>query len=76
METELVTGNIFGGEKALQARWEEKIYAVTKDTELKLPEFRSLSPKFGGRQGQHTEHLQPLLDEMGEVIQIDPEAEW
>ncbi len=30
----------------------------------------------GGRKGQHTEHLQPLLDEMSEVFRIDPAAEW
>jgi ring-1,2-phenylacetyl-CoA epoxidase subunit PaaC len=30
----------------------------------------------GGRVGTHTEHLQPMLDEMSEVYKLDPTAEW
>jgi ring-1,2-phenylacetyl-CoA epoxidase subunit PaaC len=30
----------------------------------------------GGRQGKHTEYLQPLLNEMTEVVLLDPAAEW
>jgi ring-1,2-phenylacetyl-CoA epoxidase subunit PaaC len=36
----------------------------------------TLTPVFGGRVGQHTEYLQPLLDEMAEVFRVDPTAEW
>lgn len=75
-EEELINSKVFGGEKALQDRWEEQIQSVLAETELKWPVLESISPAYGGRQGQHTEHLQPLLTEMGEVIQIDPEAQW
>ena len=30
----------------------------------------------GGRQAIHTPHLKPLLDEMTEVYNIEPTAEW
>jgi ring-1,2-phenylacetyl-CoA epoxidase subunit PaaC len=30
----------------------------------------------GARTGKHSEHLQPLLDEMSEVFRMDPGAEW
>jgi ring-1,2-phenylacetyl-CoA epoxidase subunit PaaC len=32
--------------------------------------------QFGGRKGYHTDHLQPMLDEMTEVYRLDPSAEW
>lgn len=75
-EDELRTSGVFSGEKELQARWEEKIMAVLKDTDLELVPISNIKAETGGRIGQHTEHLQPLLDEMGEVIQSDPSAEW
>ena len=75
-EDELISQNIFVGEKALQTLWEENIRAIINETELELPDLKSLSPQLGGRNGIHTEYLQPLLNEMGEVIQIDPTAEW
>lgn len=75
-EDELISQNIFVGEKALQTLWEENIRAIINETELELPDLKSLKPQLGGRIGIHTEYLQPLLNEMGEVIQIDPTAEW
>jgi len=41
-----------------------------------LPDLKIITPIYGGRIGKHTEHLQPLLDEMSEVFRIDPTAEW
>jgi len=35
-----------------------------------------VTPVYGGRKGEHTADLQPLLDEMTEVFRIDPAAEW
>jgi len=75
-EEELVAANIFAGEEALKSRWIETISSILRITDLSLPALNTVSPQFGGRLGQHTEHLQPLLTEMGEVIQIDPSAEW
>lgn len=75
-EDELISSGVFAGEAALQVRWLEAITVVLNETDLKLPNIEKIAPQYGGRVGQHTEHLQPLLEEMGEVIQTDPKAEW
>lgn len=75
-ENTLIEQQVFAGERKLQERWTEKVEEVTKLTELRLPDWNRLTPVRGGRAGKHTEHLQPLLDEMGEVFRIDPTAEW
>jgi ring-1,2-phenylacetyl-CoA epoxidase subunit PaaC len=75
-EEALKQEDIFGGEAALQAKWEESISKILAQTALQLPDLATLTPVYGGRQGQHTEHLQPLLDEMAEVFRVDPTAEW
>lgn len=75
-EDQLIADGVFIGEKALQERWLEAITPVVKKAELELPSESTWAPVYGGRKGQHTEHLQPLLDEMTEVFRIDPGAEW
>jgi ring-1,2-phenylacetyl-CoA epoxidase subunit PaaC len=75
-EKELIQSGVFGGEQALKARWKEKVEEVIRQTSLKLPDWNSAHPVLGGRVGKHSEHLQPLLDEMSEVFRIDPTAEW
>ena len=75
-EEELVQQKIFRGEQALQQRWQEEITKALKPTALQLPDINKLEPVYGGRTGQHSNHLQPLLDEMAEVVRIDPSAEW
>lgn len=75
-EASLQEAGIFAGETKLKELWLERIQSVLKETELHLPNLDSIQPEFGGRVGEHTEYLQPLLTEMGEVIQSDPEAEW
>ncbi len=75
-EDVIVSAGIFRGEDFLRSRWIEGIQSVLRETNLILPDPESVEPKNGGRNGKHTEHLQPLLDEMGEVFRIDPAAEW
>jgi len=41
-----------------------------------IPDEKSWQPVMGGRKGYHSEHLQPLVEEMGEVFRLDPAAEW
>ena len=76
MEEELISSSIFAGEIALRERWMEHIDSVLSKTQLVLPDLAKEAPRFGGRYGEHTEHLQPLLNEMGEVIGTDPSANW
>lgn len=67
---------IFDGEKQLQVKWLEIIKPIIEQSGLKIPEESSWQPEYGGRKGYHTEYLEPLLMEMGEVFRLDPKAEW
>lgn len=75
-EAELINEKIFVGEKTLEQQWRETVSAVLAETQLRAPDWNSVNSITGGRRGQHSEHLQPLLDEMSEVFRIDPTAEW
>ena len=75
-EEELLSEKIFAGENVLRERWMERVEETLKTTELRLPQWESINPVHGGRSGRHSEHLQPLLNEMSEVFKIDPNAEW
>lgn len=75
-EEQLKTENVFEGEAALKSRWLETVTPTLAKATLIIPEQKNWEPKLGGRKGYHTEHLQPLLDEMSEVFTIDPSAEW
>jgi ring-1,2-phenylacetyl-CoA epoxidase subunit PaaC len=75
-ETDLIEQNIFAGEAELQKKWLNRVEEWIAKTQLTLPDWKIQTPVFGGRTGKHTEHLQPLLNEMSEVIRIDPAAEW
>ncbi len=74
-ENKLIKEGIFAGEEKLQQLWLEKIEPVINAVGLKLPSKKT-EPALGGRKGFHTEHLQPLLDEMSEVYRLEPGAEW
>lgn len=75
-EEALIQDGIFTGEKALQQQWQNEVEKTISETHLTLPAWSSISPTYGGRVGKHSEHLQPLLDEMSAVFRIDPIAEW
>jgi len=75
-EQELIDSGVFAGEEALKTEWKRAVSDVISETSLELPDMDSLSPVFGGRYGDHSEHLQPLLDEMSEVFKVDPTADW
>ncbi|HCW07740.1 MAG TPA: phenylacetate-CoA oxygenase subunit PaaI [Cytophagales bacterium] len=75
-EDEIISAGIFAGEQELKNRWLKKVEEVINQTQLNLPDLKIITPLVGGRVGKHTEHLQPLLDEMSEVFRIDPTAEW
>jgi ring-1,2-phenylacetyl-CoA epoxidase subunit PaaC len=67
---------VFEGEDVLRERWLDKILPVLESASLKMPGQSTWNPSYGGRKGKHTEHLQPLLNEMTEVFKTDPKAEW
>ncbi len=74
MERVLIESGIFIGEDQIRQLWKSRIDDVLKDTRLRWP--ANIRPIEGGRTGNHSEHLQPMLDEMSEVFRIDPGAEW
>jgi ring-1,2-phenylacetyl-CoA epoxidase subunit PaaC len=73
-ESDLISDGVFIGEQALQAQWMGFVGDVLRDANLVIPE--GVQAVYGGRNGYHTDYLQPLLDEMTEVFRIDPSAEW
>lgn len=75
-ESELISSGIFEGEQKVKEKWLEQIQKILDQTSLQLPDIKIIQPILGGRIGKHSEHLQPLLDEMSEVFKIDPTAEW
>jgi ring-1,2-phenylacetyl-CoA epoxidase subunit PaaC len=75
-EAELIESGIFAGEKALYNRWLDSVQKTIDQTKLNLPFPDGAKPVLGGRMGMHSDHLQPLLDEMSEVFRIDPSTEW
>lgn len=70
----LIAEEIYPGEAALCRQWLSHISPVMEKAGLTLPELTA--PVYGGRTGQHTQYLQQLLNEMGEVFRLDPEASW
>lgn len=75
-EEELAKAGIFKGEAVLREQWLEAIQAPIETAGLTMPDPDKARPAFGGRSGQHTKHLLPLLNEMTEVQQINPKAQW
>lgn len=75
-EEDLAREGIFPGEAILRVRWQQRVEEILRLTRLNPAPWESVQPVTGGRVGKHSEHLQPLLDEMAEVFRIDPSAEW
>ena len=73
-EQALIDEGISIGEAATQERWIATVTELLASSTLEIPS--STEAHLGGRKGYHTDHLQPLLDEMTEVYRIDPSAEW
>ena len=76
LEQELIEQGVFSGEYPLYQQWLVNISSVVDETSLHLLELETIEAKTGGRMGNHTKYLQPLLDEMAEVFRLDPGAEW
>jgi ring-1,2-phenylacetyl-CoA epoxidase subunit PaaC len=75
-EKELIDSGVFIGENALKEQWLKSIRPVIEKAGLSLPKESTWEPVFGGRKGIHTNYLEPLVNEMGEVFRLDPSAEW
>lgn len=63
-------------ETTLQQHWEKSIFSLLEEGGYQKVNIVDTKAAFGGRNGYHTTHLQPMLDEMTVVYRIDPNAEW
>lgn len=75
-EAVLKEAGIFEGETALKENWLKTIVPLIEKYGLSVPDSATWAPVYGGRKGEHTSFLQPLLSEMTEVYSIDPSADW
>lgn len=75
-EEELQRSGIFPGEAVLQEQYLADVVPLLEQCGYRVPDPASITPAYGGRRGYHTEHLQPLIEEMTAVFRIDPSAEW
>lgn len=75
-EEELVASGVYADEAQIRETWLQNIRSMLSQTALSLPESSQVQPVLGGRRGEHSPYLAPLLQEMTEVMQIDPGADW
>lgn len=75
-EADLISAGTFAGEEKLKALWLEKVTGILTAAGLTVPKVEESKIVYGGRKGYHSEFLKQLLDEMTEVVQTDPSAEW
>lgn len=73
VDAQIVADNLCKPEAELQAEWLALISPVLAEVGLAVPEA---APVYGGRAGQHTEHLTALLNDMQMVFRLEPEATW
>lgn len=75
-EDEIITAGLYAGEAVARDTWLENIRQVLAQTALVMPDIGEVQPVFGGRLGRHSTWLPALLEEMSEVMRLDPEAKW
>ena len=63
-------------ESELETEWVHRVEKLFTESGINIPQVTDKTAHYGGRSGKHTEHLAPLLAEMGEVFAIDPAAVW
>lgn len=73
-EAELVNAGVFPGNKVLQREWLETVMSVLTSATLKVPQ--SPPADLGGRQRNHTKHLEQLVTDLQSVYSIAPGAKW
>jgi len=73
-EQTLINQGLYIGEEALKNQWLNKITSLVEEAGLTVA---SMGDKGNGSlTGTHTEDLQPMLSEMTEVYNVEPNAQW
>lgn len=75
-EEQLIAEGIFVGEQKIKEQWAVNVQAIIEKAGLTVPDIADDKAQLGGRKAYHTEYLQPLLEEMTEVMRMDVEAKW
>lgn len=82
-ESDLIKGTVFLGSAEISNKWLDIVAPKFASVDLKLPvtdengvfKLRCV-PEFGGRRGNHTNHLKTLVDDLHKVYSLAPEAKW
>ncbi len=76
-EAELIAAGLYPQvEKDMFHAWRAVLQHVAHQGGLALELSPPNAGAQGGRHGQHSAHLKPLLDEMCEVYRLEPDAAW
>jgi ring-1,2-phenylacetyl-CoA epoxidase subunit PaaC len=75
LDGEIIREKICIAESELETEWEKRIASLLTNAGFAVPTVDK-KQYYGGRNGYHSIHLQPMLDEMTAVYRLDPEAEW
>ena len=70
----IATSETAAGVATLQARWDELVNDAFEEAGLKRPRF--MAKPAHGKNGQHSEHLAPLLAEMQSLARAHPMGQW
>ena len=76
-EAELIAAGLYPqAENNMFQAWRDVLQHVANEGGLALELAPPTEGALGGRHGEHSEHLKPLLDEMCEVFRLEPDAAW
>jgi ring-1,2-phenylacetyl-CoA epoxidase subunit PaaC len=73
-EATLVLEGLVPASEGIREEWLSGVLPFVQN--LGFEADKSALGHLGGRLGHHTEYLAPLLEEMGEVYNLDPTAKW
>ena len=82
-EEELIKGGLFPGNDELRSAWLLQVVPVLRKATLAVPVVNqknsfvaNVAADDGGRQGNHTEHLRSMVEDMQSVYRLVPNGKW
>ena len=74
IESIAISDGIAADTQSLQGRWNELVQQALREAGLQRPALGAALPQ--GKNGQHSQHLAPLLAELQVLARAHPEAQW
>ena len=74
IESIAISDGIAADMQSLQGRWNELVQQALREAGLQRPALGAALPQ--GKNGQHSQHLAPLLAELQVLARAHPEAQW